>query len=665
MPRVLFAVLSGVLAGLPVSIAFAQDDAVVVTATRFPDAKRELPVGVTVIDAAQIRSSASSNLGDILAQFGLLHIRDLSGSQNPQVDLRGFGATGDQNTLVLLDGIRISENELVPAQLSAIPIDSIERIEIVRGGGAVQYGGGAAGGTINIITRRGRPGESHAHLLARAGGYGTAEGRASLDRYGTHFGGGLVGSYEDTEGYRDNSRYRQRNLAGRVDGMFGTARTYARLALDEQRQRLPGSLTEAQIAENRRQTNTPDDRSERDGAHFAVGGTKQLGAHELSADFGYRTKRSRFAALATGSSFSGHTDVDEWNLSPRAKLNFEAFGRSHDVIVGTDFQHWEYASASQSVSTLFGTSDSRLKGEQDNAAIYGQLSVWVAERTRLVLGARQQRFNQTLTTVLPASEEDRESRDLEAYEAALRHGFGGGWSTYAKYGKSFRVATFDENACFFPPCGTPLLEPQTAKGAELGLEYEGRSLRARTSIYQIDLENEIYFSPLVGLFGTNVNLSPTRRRGLELEAGWRASDTLDLRAGLALLEAKFRSGTFGGVDVSGKEVPLVPDVLWTGGVSWTYAARSRASLNARYVGRQRFDNDQANRFGKQPAYAIVDLKIEHSLARAWQVALEVRNLFNERFFSYGRVDSPTAPTTFSALPEPERAAYLSVAWTMQ
>jgi iron complex outermembrane receptor protein len=653
MRRALPGLLSCVLAGLPVSIAFAQDDAVVVTATRFPDAKRELPVGVTVIDAAQIRSSASSNLGDILAQFGLLHIRDLSGSQNPQVDLRGFGATGDQNTLVLLDGIRISENEIVPAQLSAIPIDSIERIEIVRGGGAVQYGGGATGGTINIITRRGRPGESRAHVLARAGGYGTAEGRAEFNRYGEHFGGGLVGSYEDTEGYRKNSHYRQGNLAGRLDASLGTAKLYAKLALDDQQQRLPGALSEAQIAADRRQSTHPGDFSEREGVHLAFGGTQQLGRHEVSADVGYRTKDTRFVQIFGGVPFSGDTDVDEWSFSPRAKLAFDALGRSHELIVGADLQGWQFDSRSDFLVAP-------VSAEQSNAALYGQLSAWLADRMRLVLGARRQHVGERFTV----AQRDSEGRSLEAYEAALRHGFAGGWSAYAKYSKSFRVATFDENACFVLPC-SGLLEPQTAKAGELGVEYESRRLHARTAVYQVDLQDEIYFSPLVGPFGANVNLSPTRGRGVEFEAGWRATQAIELRAGLTLLEAKFRSGTFGGVDVSGKEIPLVPELLASAGVSWTYAPRSRASLNARYVGEQRFDNDQANRFRRQPAYGIVDLKIEHSLARAWQVALEVRNLLNERFFSYGRVDSPTAPTTFAALPEAERAAYLSIAWTMQ
>src|SRR5437763_17105514 len=105
--------VAGFLAGICTFLCYGQDQ-IVVTATRFPDAKRDLPVGVSIITADDIRRSASSNLGDILAQFGLLQIRDLAGTQNPQLDLRGFGITGDQNTLVLLDGIRISENELTP-----------------------------------------------------------------------------------------------------------------------------------------------------------------------------------------------------------------------------------------------------------------------------------------------------------------------------------------------------------------------------------------------------------------------------------------------------------------------------------------------------------------------------------------------------------------------
>lgn len=648
--------ISGLLAGLSISLAFAQDDAVVITATRFPDTKRDLPVGVTVITADDIRKSASSNLGDILAQFGLLQIRDLAGTQNPQLDLRGFGITGDQNTLVLLDGLRLNEADLESTQLSAIPLEAIERIEIVRGSGAVLYGAGASGGTINIITRRGQQGETRANALARAGGYGTEEGRVGFQRYGETLGGGLAASYEDTRGYRSNSHYRERNALGNLEARLPEGRLYLRAGVDEQRARLPGSLTETEISQDPRQTNTPNDWRSRDGMHLTLGGTRHVGRHELSADLGYRQRNTQSFFAAFGGFFSD-TDANLWSFTPRARLAFDALGRSHELIVGADLERWDYGT--RSASAPGAASFSVRNGDQGSEAVYAQTNFWVTSSTRAVLGARAQRTTQRLSEeVFPASDRRLDS-GLGAYEAALRQALGHGWSGYAKYGKSFRVANFDENACFFPPCGLTLLNPQTAHSGELGVEYESRVLLGRLSVYQVDLENEIYFSPLAG---ANINLSPTRRRGVELESAWKASEAIDLHAALAFLEAKFRSGIYGGVDVTGNTVPLVPEVLATGGISWTYAPRSRLSLNARYVGGQRFDNDQANTFPrKQPAYGLVDFKLEHGLARRWQLALEVRNLFDKRYFSYGTATG----STFSALPAPGRAAYLSVAWRME
>ena len=650
--------IAGFLAGSCICLCYAQDDTIVITATRFPDSKRDLPVGVTVITADDIRKSASSNLGDILAQFGLLQIRDLAGTQNPQVDLRGFGITGDQNTLVLLDGLRLTESDLESAQLSAIPLESIERIEIVRGGGAVPYGAGATGGTINIITRRGRPGELRAHALARAGGFGTEEARGGFSRQGETFGGSLAASYEDTEGYRRNSRYRQRNAIGRLDAELPNGRAYLKVGVDEQRQRLPGALTEAQINADPRQTRTPDDWRERDGAHLALGGTHNIGRYEVSADLGYRQRTTKAFFAAFGGFFTD-TDANLWSFTPRAKLAFDALGRKHDLIVGADFERWDYDTLSASGPASTGAPFSRRQGEQDSVGWYAQTNFWVAPRTRVVLGGRTQRMAQRLTEEVFPVDDRRTADRLEAYEAALRHSLGTGWSVYAKYGKSFRVANFDENACFFPPCAPILLKPQTALGSELGFEYENARLRLRTSVHEIRLDNEIYFSPLTF---SNINLSPTERRGLELEALWQTTPSLDLRAGLAFQQARFRSGVYGGVDVSGKTVPVVPEVLATPGASWSFAPRSRANLNVRHVGRQRFDNDQANTFPRQqPEYTLADAKLEHRLAPRWELALEVRNLFDKRYFSYG---TATGATSFSALPAPGRAAYASVAWRL-
>ena len=649
---------AGLLTGFCICVCYAQDQSIVITATRFPDAKRDLPVGVTVITADDIRKSASSNLGDILAQFGLLQIRDLAGTQNPQLDLRGFGVTGDQNTLVLLDGLRLSEADLESAQLSAIPLESIERIEIVRGSGAVLYGAGATGGTINIITRRSRAGEARGDALVRAGGFGTEEFRGGFSKQGEVFGGGVAASYEDTDGYRANSRYRQRSAFGRVDAQLPSGRAYLKADVDEQRARLPGSLTEAQINADPRQTTTPDDWRERDGAQISTGGAYFLGRHEITADLGYRQRTTR-AFFAAFGGFYTDTDANLWSFTPRAKFKFDALGRTHDFIVGVDVEQWDYNTLSASSPATTSAPFSKRHGEQDSLGWYAQTNFWLTPATRLVLGGRIQHIDQRLTEEVFPLDDRRNADRLEAYEAALRHSFAGGWSLYGRYGKSFRVGNFDENACFFPPCSAALLLPQTALTSELGAEFENRSVRVRTSIYDTRLENEIYFSPLTF---SNINLSPTEREGFELEALWHASSTVDLRGGLAFQRAHFRSGVYGGVDVSGKTVPLVPEVLATAGASWSFMPGGRFNLNLRHVGQQRFDNDQANTFARQmPEYTLADAKVEYRFARRWEAALEVRNLFDKHYFSYG---ATTGATTYSALPAPTRAAYLSVAWRL-
>ena len=153
--------MRSVASGLAVALAlfalpaWAQqdDDAVVVTATRFPERRLDAPVGMTVITAADIARDTARTLPEVLTHLGGLYARNNSGSPDLQLDLRGFGITSDQNTLVLLDGVRLNENDLSSTKLSAIPLQSIARIEILRGSGSVLYGGGAAGGTINIITK--------------------------------------------------------------------------------------------------------------------------------------------------------------------------------------------------------------------------------------------------------------------------------------------------------------------------------------------------------------------------------------------------------------------------------------------------------------------------------------------------------------------------------
>ena len=623
---------------------------VVVTATRFDERADTLPVGVTVVTGEDIQRSPVRSVQELLSRFGGIHIRDNTGGPDAQIDMRGFGITGDQNTLVLVNGQRLSEIELISPSLSSIPMNAIERIEIMRGSGSVLYGGGATGGTINIITRTPRSGQKSVLLFGGGGTYDTGEARATGVLAGENAGVALSLNRLDSDNYRVNNRVRQ--SGAEVDVRLADAARYVSLKLggDDQDLRNPGVRTAAQLVTDRRGATTPDDFSSRSGARMNLGAGWRLSGGELAVNLTYRDREARANQSFFGATTSTTTQVETWQLAPRLRLPFLIGGVRNTLVAGADFDDWDYDSL-----FLGGFFNSHALARQRNRAFYVQDNLELTPHTRLTVGARLQRSENSVTDLLPAPATAGQVRSPRAYEVALRQYPGPGVSVYGKVGRSFRVATVDENRF-----QVTLLEPQTSRDAEVGSEVETGRLRLRAAVFQMRLENEIYFSPLFPPFGANINLSPTRRRGLELDTLWSVTESLGAFANLALTRAEFRSGAYGGVDVSGNEVPLVPAQSLAAGGTWRIAGRTDLGLFARYVGTQRFDNDQANTFMTMPTYTTVNAKLTHQ-AGGWLLAATLSNLTDRKYFSYGIRNA--AGTGFNAYPAAERALFVSAQYS--
>ena len=146
---------------ISINDTFAQNaqSTLIVSGSRFEENLNEVPANVQVITREEIAESTSTNIPDILSQIGGLNVRNTQGGQlnlNATIDMGGYGATANSTTLVLVDGQRINPIDSSSISWESIPIDSINRIEILRGGASVQYGNGAVGGVINIITNGGK-----------------------------------------------------------------------------------------------------------------------------------------------------------------------------------------------------------------------------------------------------------------------------------------------------------------------------------------------------------------------------------------------------------------------------------------------------------------------------------------------------------------------------
>jgi len=622
---------------------------IVVTATRFEQASADDPIGVTVITRDQIEASNARSIADVLTTMGGVHVRDNSGQPNPQLDLRGFGISGDQNTLVLFNGQRISENELQPANIAAIPLASVERIEILRSGGAVLYGGGATGGTINIITRGQAPGTRSGRVLLGGGSYDAYTVEAALGMAGDTMGFDVSARRYDTENYRDNNALRQDTVGGSVRFTGERDRVTLGFGADTQDTRLPGALSAAQIAANRRQTVFPDDNASLDTGYASLAWTRTLESVEFSADGSYRERKLSGIVSGGSNKATGRALL----FSPRAKMTGTVFGQRNSLVVGGDWEDWDYDSF-----VTFPGFDSDATSVQENSAFFVQDTFDLGRLTAVTIGGRTQRSRteiQERDTFTPASTTTKTVHP-NAYEAALRQGLTAGLNLYLKAGNSFRLATVDENRGRSTP-----LEPQTSQDREIALEYGDASRNVRLAAYRLDVANEIHFMVIPGApfaaFGSNVNLPPTRHEGIELEGRLRPASNIQLQARYEYLRARFREGMFGGVDVSGNEIPLVPKQLASLVLAWQPAERWNLTGAVRYVGEQRFDNDQSNTFpSKMPAYTLVDLKVTRAIGQ-WRLNAEVNNLFAEEYFSYGIRNN--AGDSYNAYPAAERSVFLT------
>ena len=148
-------------------------DDVVITASRSPKKQSETGKVVRVITSETLAQSQGRTLTQVLNEVAGITI---GGNGNNPGDIKAVYLRGASpgNTLILIDGIPVNDASGITGEynISAIPIDQVERVEILKGGNSTLYGSDAVAGVINIITKKGT-GKLTANLLVNGGSYDT------------------------------------------------------------------------------------------------------------------------------------------------------------------------------------------------------------------------------------------------------------------------------------------------------------------------------------------------------------------------------------------------------------------------------------------------------------------------------------------------------------
>ena len=586
-----------------------------------------MPQGVWVITSEEIRASGVTTPNEAIRWLGGVSGRiDSSGGRDQTLDIRGFGESSASNVVFLVDGVRQNEGDLGGTSLSWIPLESIERIEIVRGSGAVMHGEGATAGVVNIITNKGlsEPGGSVGVSL---GTNATREVRASIGTRMDAWRFLVSGSSYQTDNHRDNFHNQQTNSLLRATWSEGGNLLSLQWGGESGKGGLPGGITVEDFATNPRKTYKPLDNGRNDSSHLGVNSEFGLGQWRVAFDLMHKSVNIDSNYVADDFDSQNKTRSTRGGL--RAWRQWAVNGWNHKALLGMDAERWSQDRNTNYGNTTVDQSSDALFVRYEMASKQQGLSAYIGARTTQSQREAQGDYSGRLDV-------NKQSWDLGIAKAVAD-----GAEVFARTGTSFRLANADEFSCYtyYCPGNTlNLLKPQQSRDHELG--YKQRQIWGQWSAraYRHDLTHEIGIG--ADQF-SNINYDPTRRQGLEIDAKASLGKPLDASLQYAYREAIFTEGTY-----AGKQVPLAPKNIVTARVSYRVNETQTVSVMAQWVSSQKIAGDFGNTCQDDiGSYALVNARFTQKI-NTWTLSAGVNNLLDKHYYNLRTRCDPTKKSIY-------------------
>ena len=612
-------------------------DPVVVTASRVEEPQSLVPSYVEIYDAEDIERSGARSVPDFLSRYAAVNSRSTNGGELgvvSTIDLRGFGASAKDNTLILLDGRRLNPIDGGSVPWVSVPIHAIERIEVLHGAGSVQYGDRAVGGVINIITRA--PQVNQTTVQGTAGIYG----RGGLSVFEQRVAGdsnlSLQASAENDDGWRDNSQVAQSQAGMRWGYRLNAGRLLEFTTnYSSQRYASPGGVLGEVNQGNRRAAkfNNVDDRTFVNQSSFGLAMTQRLGhGWGLKARIG-ASDSDQEQRIPNSTTSVKQIQYDKWGSEASVQLERQSVLDGLTVI-GLD---WSRAFAAYVPNT-----GDRQDAEVDNLGIFAShrksfSQDWIATVGGRIHQQAADALDINQTAGISAASKTQYARSLQASvsyaprKTALQ-------KVSLTYSRSYRFANTDEFwASSYPAPSYSLvrvfsgiLRPQISDGLDLVANGNAYGIDLSGAIFASQTRDEIrYCVSATCDYGSNINADNINRYGFTGRGIVRVGADTTINVSGTFQSTKFAAGEF-----KGKKVALAPNLLLNLGWEWSLIPMTRISLSGRYVGSQRYEGDETNTLSKMPEYWVMDLGASHRRG-AWTYAAYVTNLLDKKYSNYG------------------------------
>jgi outer membrane receptor protein involved in Fe transport len=673
---------------------------VTVTAGRGSNIEK-LDVSTTVLTREQIQASPETGVDQIVNRIpGVWSFTVPTGQLHPTgqpFSIRGFGSSTTINTLVMVDGVPINDPYFRTVDWSRISKGSIERIEIIRGGGATSlWGNMAMGGVVNIVTRQ--PTRTGVAADVSYGSYNTANAEVG----GTvvvndKLKMGLNYNHAQSSGYNlTPPQYQNANLvatASKVDDVdFSTYLT------PSENLKLFGRAYFHQAYEDGLVFNIAH--NQWSSYRMLLGGTYQL-EDKSSINFSAWAGGGVFGTInaSTGSYTLNNVSATNQfvsqiesapNYDQGGSVFYQAdFGPVRDVKIGVDARRIVisdynnlFASATSAPTTFIANGEHRLEGVFAQGTYH--FSGVPLEVTIGLRGDFYQALNANVLTVnsatnVPVANSSASSFDprigLKFYmtdELVLR---AAAYRNFSAPGMNQMYRSFASGTSY--TAINPNLQPMTNFGQEVGFDFTWREFSLSATLFNNNLDNFIDFvtvcnvnpacaAPFVTAAGLGPSFTTVRQynnvgsatfQGIEIIGTWQPLKDLRFHAGFTGTRAYLTSSNFPTLELTGVQLGQVPGWTVTAGAEWRPIPE--LALTATLRSFPAYWNDTGHT-QLNDAATLIDLGVTYSPAKAVDIYGSVQNLTNAQYLATGYTLTSFEGSTVNATAIPTLGMPLTV-----
>ncbi|WP_141048146.1 TonB-dependent receptor [Aliarcobacter cryaerophilus] len=595
-------------------------ETVTISANPIETDEKKATFATEIYTKKDIEQSKSKDIYDFLASQTSVNVMPNFGNKFSQsLDIRGYGIeNGYQNIAVVVDGRRLNNIDMVPQLLSSIPLESIEKIEILKGSGSVKYGDGANAGVISITTDK----KNSNYLKAYLGNNTSKDGAASFG-YGNEYiianayvdYNSTDGSIKDNRGNSDENNIRNMNFSVVFTPIeeleLSLSRTYSNMTTNYAR---PISLKQYNEDPNR-----------------TSGFNKQyFSSYVTTAGARYDFNQNFFI----DATFSDEDKISKFGTSPDTQYDYKSFASTFnyrsDIFKGTagvdGFKGDRFNFASS-----FGTPENTTS--KNNLAMFTSLEINPIDDLTFSAGARKEKVEYKYE---PQNGMDLNQKDrLNAYDFGVNYALTQNQSIFANYNRGFQAPDIDR---FFSTDWTTMattfngfIEPAKVNTYTLGYNNFQENNKLKIALFRANLKNEIYFyntgNWMIPSYNTNIDKS--HKYGLEVYDKFLINENLYTSLNYSYIKAKIDRENEGNGVYDGKDLPGVSKHNLTLGLGYDFYKFS-TFLSHSYKSSAYAINDFKNDFKqKQEAYHSTDFSVSFK-HKELEIFGKIQNLFDQK-----------------------------------